>query len=167
MSYKDSFVYSLRQKVGDMRLITATVDVIPMNERGEIKLVYVKDIGKWSTAGGHVELGDSWQSAALNELYEEAGIVARVEDLELIAMASGPGRICEYSDGSTQTFTLCFLCRHWEKELAFTDTDEIVKTAWMKIEDINDDMMNKLTAPWVRVLKKYLETGKVQTIIEE
>lgn len=77
MSYKDSFVYSLRQKVGDMRLITATVDVVPIREDGKAKLVYAKQFDYWTPIGGHVELGDSWQSAAVHELSEEGGIIAR------------------------------------------------------------------------------------------
>ena len=86
MSYKDSFVYSLRQKVGDMRLITAGVDVVPVDQKGQVGLVYLKDRNDWFVPGGHVELGDSWQSAALRELYEEAGIEASLLDLELFGI---------------------------------------------------------------------------------
>ena len=149
-----------------MRLITATVDVIPMNEKGEMKMVYSKDIDGWSTVGGHVELGDSWQSAALNELREEAGIVAGVEDLELVATISGPGEVQEYADGSTQPFSLGFLCRHWKEELSFSDTEEIRKVAWMNADEVRKNTIDERSLLLIDALEKYLETGKVQTVIK-
>lgn len=166
MSYKDSFVYSLRQKVGDMRLITATVDVIAMNEKGEVKMVWQNNFSYWTNVGGHVELGDSWQGAAIRELYEEAGIVAKEADLELFATVSGPGRVYRYEDGSTQPFSLSFLCRKWEREVGVLDEEEISRTKWFSIADAKWESKNKRAVMLLGALEKYLETGKVQTVIE-
>lgn len=167
MSYKDSYVYSVRQKVGDMRLITATVNVMPINAQGQTKMVYANQFGYWTGIGGHVELGDSWQSAALAELREEGGIVAKMEDLELFVMASGPGRVYTYADGTTQPFSLGFICRRWDEELAPSDTEEIADTVWMDLGEAK----NKTGDPRMRMMlaaaEEYLKTGKVQTIIEE
>lgn len=64
-------MWQLRQKAGNVRIITATVDVLPINPNGEVKLVYAPHVGGWSCVGGHIEPGDSWSSAALHELEEE------------------------------------------------------------------------------------------------
>ncbi|MBR2543006.1 NUDIX hydrolase [Candidatus Saccharibacteria bacterium] len=167
MSYKDSFIYSLRQKVGDMRLITATVGVFPINAEGKIKMVYAKQFGYWTGIGGHVELGDSWQSAALNELYEEGGIIADADDLEIFATLSGPGRIYHYTDGTTQPFTLCFLCRRWKEELLPTDVEEVDKTEWCDFEEARKRTTDKRMLLALDACEEYLKTGKVQMIIEE
>lgn len=166
MAYKDSFVYSLRQKVGDMRLITATVNVMPIREDGRIKCVYANQFDYWTGVGGHVELGDSWQSAALNELREEAGITAEIADLEIFATFSGPGRIYEYADGTTQPFTLGFICRHWDAEAEPEDEEEIAKTAWLTFDEARTQSKDKRFNTLLDACEKYLETGKVQAIIE-
>lgn len=166
MSYKNSFVYNLRQKVGDMRLITATVDVVPVREDGKAKLVYNKQFDYWTTVGGHVELGDSWQSAAVHELSEEGGITAREEDMELVATMSGPGRIYEYPDGTTQPFTLVFICRNWESEANPTDTEEIASAEWVSFDEAITKSTNSRTKLILDACRKYLETGKIQHIVE-
>lgn len=167
MSYKDSFVYSLRQKVGDMRLITATVDAVPINKRGEVKMVYAKQFDYWTPIGGHVELGDSWQSAAVHELSEEGGIEADESDMELAATMSGPGRIYQYADGTTQPFTLVFICKKWKSESAPTDEEEVASAEWVSIEKAIEKSTNSRTKLILNACQKYLETGKVQHIIEE
>lgn len=167
MSYKDSFVYNLRQKVGDMRLITATVDVVPFNDRGEVKMIYANHFDYWTPIGGHVELGDSWQSAAMHELSEEGGIEADEADMELAATMSGPGRIYQYADGTTQPFTLIFVCRKWITESTPTDTEEIADAEWVSVEKAIEKSANPRTKLILNACQKYLETGKVQHIIEK
>lgn len=167
MSYQDSHIYKVRQKVGDMRLITATINVLPINKRGEIKVVRANQFGYWTGIGGHVELGDSWQSAALHELEEEGGITARPEDLELYATISGPGRIYQYQDGTTQPFTLAFLCRHWKSESAPTDPEEISATAWVSIDEARARSADPRFIMLLDAYENYLKTGKVQMVVEE
>lgn len=89
MSYVGSYMWQLRQKAGDMRILTVTVDAVVANEKGEVKLVYAPHVNGWASVGGHAEYGDTWQTAALHELEEEAGIIAREEDLEPFAAMSG------------------------------------------------------------------------------
>lgn len=55
MGYVGSYVWQLRQKVGDKKLLTTTVDVLPVDEAGRVKLIYAKAFDRWSTVGGHVE----------------------------------------------------------------------------------------------------------------
>jgi len=167
MSYEGSYVWRVRQRAGDLKLLTATVDVLPVDGEGRVKLVYIKSEGKWSVVGGHAEEGDSWLSAAANELREEAGIVARKEDLVPWAAKSGPGQVFHYPDGDTQSFTLVFLVRKWESEGEHDDAEEISKTGWFEVDEaLEMDIM-----PWVREIlmayKKYLETGEFQMIEEE
>ena len=166
MGYVGSYMWQVRQKVGDMRLLTATVDVLPINPEGKVKLVYAEHVGGWSIVGGHVEHGDSWVSAALSELREEAGIVAKKEDLVPWATISGPNRIFHYQDGTTQPFTLIFLVKTWQSEGPPQDEEEVSKVGWFTVEEA---LAMKIT-PWLRKIllayQVYEETGKFQMIEE-
>ena len=51
MGYVGSYVWQLRQKVGDKKLLTTTVDVLPVDEAGRVKLIYAKAFDRWSTVG--------------------------------------------------------------------------------------------------------------------
>ncbi len=164
MSYVGSYMWNLRQKAGNMRILTATVDVLPINAKGEVKLVYAPHVNGWSCVGGHVEPGDSWSSAALHELEEEAGIVASESDLIPFGAISGPERIFHYQDGDSQPFTLCFCIQHWHHEGEQTDKEEIPENGWFSI----DDALQMDITPWCRNIllgyQGYLETHTFQMI---
>ena len=164
MPYVGSYIWQLRQKVGNRRLLTTTVDVLPIDAQGRIKLVYSKEYDRWSTVGGHVEEGDSFASAALNELREEAGILAEKESLTLFATLSGPGRIYQYPDGETQPFTVVFFTNHWNDETAHTDTSEISRCEWFSLDDAMELSTNQSTRDILAAYKAYLRTGMVQMI---
>lgn len=164
MGYQGSYMWQLRQKAGNMCIITATVDVLPINSHNEVKLVYAPHVNGWSCVGGHVEPGDSWSSAALHELEEEAGIVATEKDLIPFGAISGPQRIFHYQDGDSQPFTLCFYVKQWVREGEQTDKEEIPQNGWYKIEDA----LRVPITPWCRNIllgyQRYLETGAFQMI---
>jgi len=167
MSYEGSYVWRVRQRAGDLKLLTATVDVLPVDNEGRVKLVYPEHVQGWSVVGGHVEEGDSWRSAALNELREEAGIVAQRENLVPWATISGPGRVFHYRDGDSQAFTLIFLVRKWESEGVQEDGEEITETGWFGV----DEALQMEVTPWSKKIllayKKYLETREFQMMEEE
>lgn len=165
MSYKDSYVYGLRQKVGNIRLVLPSIIVIPINKHNETELVYQKQRQEWTFIGGYVELGDSWQSAALRELREESGIEADEKDIELFATISGPGIISEYPDGTAQSFILLFACKKWRSESLPTDKEEVANTKWVDFEEAISISSDPLTKPTLEALQKYLDTGKIQHIV--
>ena len=164
MSYKGSYMWNLRQKAGNMTILTATVDILPIDQDGKVKLAHAPHVGGWSCIGGHVELGDSWSSAALNELREEGGIVADENNLTPFGVISGPQRIFHYQDGDTQPFTLCFVIKNWQSEGAQEDTEEITQSGWFEIDEA---LAMKIT-PWCKNIllgyKRFVETKEFQII---
>lgn len=164
MSYVGSYMWKLRQKAGDMRILTATVDILPVNPQGKIKLVYSSVFNCWSCVGGHVEHGDSWSSAACKELEEEAGITAKESDLVPFAAISGPERIFHYQDGDTQPFTLCFIIEKWEHEGQQTDIEEVPTNGWFNLEDA----LKMPITPWAKNIllgyQRYRDTSQFQMI---
>lgn len=167
MGYQDSYIYGLRQKVGNMRLVLPSVAIIPISNDSEIKLAYSKQRNEWGFISGYVELNDSWQSAALRELWEESGIEASENDIELFATISGPSVISEYADGTVQSFALIFTCRKWRAESVPTDTEEIADAKWVDFKEATRVSSDPLTKPILDAFQKYLETGKIQYIIKK
>jgi ADP-ribose pyrophosphatase YjhB (NUDIX family) len=159
-------MWQLRQKVGRMTVQATTVDTIPVRADGKIKLVFAPHLKSWTTAGGHVELSDSWGSAAIHELEEEAGIVANKADLELFATISGPGRIYHYSDGDTRPFTIIYLIKKWQEEHAPSDDEEVIDTKWVTLDEARRLKINEHIERILDAYEKYLETGKIQAIEE-
>lgn len=157
-------MWTIRQKVGSQKLITSTVNVLAVNPQGKIKLVYANHFRKWMVPGGHVELGDSFQQAALNELCEESGIVAEKDDLELFMTISGPGRVIHYADGDTVPMTLIFLCRNWQQEGDKADIEEISNEQWASLDEARQLDISPETAMILDTYEEYLKTGKVQMV---
>ncbi len=87
--------------------------------------------------------------------------------MEIVATMSGPGRIYKYADGTTQPFTLIFICRDWESETNPTDTEEIANAEWVSFDEAIAKSANSRTKLILDACQKYLETGKVQQIIEK
>jgi len=165
MGYVGSHIWRIRQGVGDMRLLTPSVDVICVNEKGELLMVHNRDFDSWSFPAGQVEEGQSWAEGAVQELQEEGGIVARPEDLIPFATISGGGYVWQYSDGSTQAFSICFIADKFEKSNFDLDTEEISEVRWVNIEEAKS--LNK-TLSAVNILpayEKYLATGEFQQIV--
>lgn len=164
MGYVGSYIWKIRQKVGNETLLTVTVDVVVVDKDGRLKMVYVKHVDSWAFVGGHAELGDSFQSAALHELEEEIGFLANKDDLELIATLSGGGRISQYKDGNTQPMTLVFLCRNWHGEKERSDAEEVAKDAWFSIDEVKKLNISANARFVLDAYEGYLRDGKVQMI---
>lgn len=49
--------------------------------------------GELALPGGYVETGETWQQAAVRELYEETGLRARAEDITLYGALSARGTV--------------------------------------------------------------------------
>lgn len=161
MGYKGSYVWSVRQKAGKMRIVTATVDVVVRNAEGKILLVKVKSDGKWATVGGHVELGDTWAGAAIKELLEEGGIVAKPQDL--VPYGVGSGGVFSYPDGSTQAMSLLFACDKYEK-VELTDEEEIAEAEWFTLEEVKQLDLRGWAREIITAYEKWLVDGKFRQI---
>lgn len=93
------YIFELREKVGKRPIILTGVALIVMNESGELLLQRRTDTGDWGTLGGALELGESFEEAAVRELYEEAGLKTEITNLKHVTNLSGPDMYFKYPNG--------------------------------------------------------------------
>jgi 8-oxo-dGTP pyrophosphatase MutT (NUDIX family) len=91
------YFLDLRAKVGPQPLIAVGADVIVLDAERRVLLQQRKDDGRWSTPGGSMEPGESFEQTAQRELFEETGL--RAEWLELITVCAGPDFFHTYPNG--------------------------------------------------------------------
>ncbi|MDO4742304.1 MAG: NUDIX domain-containing protein [Candidatus Saccharibacteria bacterium] len=164
MSYEGSYVFNVRQKLGHETLITATVDIVA-TRGNEVCLVFNKDFNAWTIPGGHVELGDSWQSAAKTEAMEEAGIIVETFDLEPFATVSGAGCQYSYANGDEVCpFTVVFACDKFTEE-DFTDVEEISEKRWVGLDELEGINIVGRTMIVLEAYKKYRESKIFQQVV--
>ncbi len=71
----------LRQKVGHDKIILNCAGAAIFNGEGQVLLQKRKDSGLWGFPGGMMELGKSFEEAAVREIFEETGLEVEVKRL--------------------------------------------------------------------------------------
>lgn len=138
------------------------VQVLVLGEGGRALFQCRADDGMWEIPAGGCEPGQSFGKAAVSELFEETGIVARVEDLVPFASLSEPSiHTLTYPNGDrVQAFGLCFVVTKWKGTLSAEESE---------VSDLGlfplDNPPTPINVPTKEVLKlyaRYLETGLFQ-----
>jgi len=108
---------------------------IIVNPEGQILLQSRADRDKWGVPGGCQELNERFEDTVIREIKEETNLDVREEDLELIAIVSGPTRRNEYPNGDVVINNTALYCVRnytgelkWDresKEMRFFDLDNL------------------------------------------
>ncbi len=78
--------------------ILCTAGVILVDSKGRILLQLRGDDNNWCIPGGALEIGESVETAAMREVFEETGII--VNDMKLFNIYSGNEQYHIYPDGN-------------------------------------------------------------------
>jgi ADP-ribose pyrophosphatase YjhB (NUDIX family) len=91
--------------------VVPSVNVVVVNEAGEILLIRRADNDNWALPGGAMDLGESLPAAAVRETAEETGI--RIEVTGLVGIYTDPRHVILYtSNGEVrQEFSVVFTAR--------------------------------------------------------
>jgi ADP-ribose pyrophosphatase YjhB (NUDIX family) len=92
--------------------LVPSVNVVVVNEAGEVLLIRRSDNGNWALPGGAVDLGESVAQAAVRETVEETGVVCRITGL--VGIYSDPRHVIHYTsnDEVRQEFSIVLTARH-------------------------------------------------------
>ena len=91
------FIAKLRRQIGQELLLLPTIVVIARAPDGGILLVHDRDSGQWTLPGGIIEPGELPADAAVREVWEEAGVLVRLD--RLVGVVGGPGCETVYRNG--------------------------------------------------------------------
>lgn len=99
--------------------------------------------GYFGLPSGHIEEGETPVEAAVRELAEEAGVVAKAEDMEFIhvvyrrSVSGEPART--YND-------YFFVCRRWEGEPRIMESDKCDAAEWVSPDALPEKMVDEVAA---------------------
>lgn len=162
MTYRDSYLWRLRQAVGNNLVLMPGAMVALQRDDQRILLTKRTDDGTWCLPAGAAESGGSFARTAIDELAEETGI--RVSERDLVpfgCLSEAEVHTIHYPNGDvTHCFALCFLARNWQgdphPDLAETTAVEFVEL------DAPPKPLHPPTAHALELLAAYLRSGSFQ-----
>ena len=93
------YIMDLRKELPNphRQLIMCSAGIIIIDKKGRVLLQKRTDNNKWGLPGGSLELGESFEEAAIREAYEEVGL--KVKSLSLFNVYSGKECYYKYPNG--------------------------------------------------------------------
>lgn len=134
-------------------LIMCSAGVIIIDKKGRILLQKRTDNKKWGLPGGSLELKESFEEAALRELYEEVGLKAY--NLKLFNIYSGKECYNKYPNGDEiYNASAIFVSNNYKGDIVL-DEEESEDAAFFYKEDI--PKLDNINPPDRIVVKDILE----------
>lgn len=137
------YIMELRSELKDecRPLIMSAAGVLIINKNGEILLQQRTDNLKWGIPGGAMELGESFEEAAIREAYEEVSI--KVRSLSLFNVYSGKECFNTYPNGhKVYNASAIFVSSDYEGDIILDEEESydarfFALENFPNIEDIN------------------------------
>ena len=118
MGYRDSYLWRLRQVVGNDLVLMPGAMVALQQDDGRVLLTKRTDDRTWCLPAGAAEPGGSFAQTAIDELAEETGVEVSERDLiPFGCLSEAEAHTIHYPNGDvTHCFALLFLARAWQGE---------------------------------------------------
>jgi ADP-ribose pyrophosphatase YjhB (NUDIX family) len=121
--------------------LVPSVNVVVVNDAGEILLIQRSDNGNWAVPGGGIDLGESLTDAAIRETREESGVDCRISGI--VGIYSDPRHVILYtSNGEVrQEFSVVLTATVVGGELA--PSSESSQVRWVPAGDLGGYPMDR------------------------
>ncbi|MFF4418050.1 NUDIX hydrolase [Streptosporangium sp. NPDC001559] len=121
--------------------LVPSVNVVVVNDAGDILMIRRSDNGNWAVPGGAIDLGESLPQAAVRETLEETGVTCEITGL--VGTYTDPRHVILYtSDGEArQEFSIVLTARPVSGEPA--PSDESREVRWVPREEIGPLVMDR------------------------
>lgn len=118
-----------------------SVNVIVVNDQGELLFIRRSDNDNWAVPGGAIDLGESMTQAAIRETKEESGIDCEVTGL--VGIYTDPKHVILYTSNgeARQEFSIVLTARPIGGEP--TPSDESTEVRWLRPSDIDNYTMDR------------------------
>jgi 8-oxo-dGTP pyrophosphatase MutT (NUDIX family) len=162
MAYAGSYLWQLRQAVGNDLVLMPGAMVALLDDEGRVLMTKRADDGTWCLPAGAAERGGSFAQTAIDELAEETGLAVRERDLVPFGSLSEAAlHTIDYPSGdTTHCFALLFLARSWDGEVR-PDPGEAVAATFADL-DSPPSPLHPPTAHALDLLREFLASGRFQ-----
>jgi 8-oxo-dGTP pyrophosphatase MutT (NUDIX family) len=106
-----------------------SVNVVVVNDAGEILLIRRSDNDNWALPGGAIDIGESLVQAAVRETKEETGIGCEITGL--VGIYTDPGHIILYTSNGEARQEFSIVLRARELSGNPTPSDESTEVRWV------------------------------------
>ncbi len=100
--------------------------------------------GNYTLVGGNIESGEAARQCLIREAFEEAGIILKERDLQLV-------HVLQKVKNNEQRIVLYFKAYRWEGELKARETHKFKEAEWFHL----DELPKNLTDTVRQVLEEY------------
>jgi ADP-ribose pyrophosphatase YjhB (NUDIX family) len=140
--------------------LVPSVNVVVINDAGEILMIRRTDNDNWAVPGGAIDLGESVAQAAVRETREESGIECEITGI--IGIYSDPKHVILYtSNGEVrQEFSIVLTARPLSGQP--TSSSESSEVRWVPVSEVRDYTMDRSMR--IRI-NDYLERKESPVII--
>ena len=142
------YILDLRKIVGHRPLLQVGASIIVENEYGEVLLQKRADNHCWGYAGGSVELDEVVEDAAIRELFEETGLIAK--ELTLFGVFSGKDTHYIYPNGDeVSNVDIVYLCKDYTGQLIRQES-EVEELRFFPADDLPENLSPPIRVPLLR-----------------
>jgi ADP-ribose pyrophosphatase YjhB (NUDIX family) len=121
--------------------LVPSVNVIVVNDAGEILMIRRTDNGNWAVPGGAIDLGESVAQAAVRETREESGIECEVTGIA--GIYSDPRHVILYTsnDEARQEFSIVLTARPLHGQPR--PSRESSEVRWVRVSEVAGYTMDR------------------------
>ena len=121
--------------------LVPSVNVVVVNDAGEILMIRRTDNDNWAVPGGAIDLGESVAQAAVRETREESGIECEITGI--VGIYSDPKHVLLYtSNGEVrQEFSIVLTARPLSGQP--TPSSESSEVRWVPVSEVRDYTMDR------------------------
>lgn len=121
--------------------LVPSVNVVVLNDAGEILMIRRTDNDNWAVPGGAIDLGESVGQAAVRETLEESGIECEINGI--VGIYSDPKHVLLYtSNGEVrQEFSIVLTARPLSGQP--TPSSESSEVRWVPVTEVREYTMDR------------------------
>ena len=121
--------------------LVPSVNVVVVNDAGEILMIRRTDNDNWAVPGGAIDLGESVAQAAVRETREESGIECEITGI--VGIYSDPKHVILYTSNgeARQEFSIVLTARPLSGRP--TPSSESSEVRWVPVSEVRDYTMDR------------------------
>ena len=162
MTYAGSYLWRLRQAIGNELVLMPGAMIALRRDDGRILLTKRADDSTWCLPAGAAEPGGSFAQTAIEELKEETGVEVSENDLiPFGCLSEAEAHTIYYPNGDiTHCFALCFMAEKWQGN-PHPDREESIEVQFVELDN-PPTPIHAPTGHALKLLSAYLDSGKCQ-----